>query len=274
MPAHRKIESTQNPLIKEALDVKVKRHRYRHEAFLIEGPNLIEGALKRASRAALKRVFFTERFRQHSPALIEGMGKAGTEMFEVTERVIARLSETEAPQGVVAVSSYRPWRLGDLSIKGALVVSDGIQDPGNLGSAIRTADAAGADGVVLLPGTCDPFMPKALRASAGSIFRVPVLYGEREALAGLLRRRKVRLAVTVLDAPESLFEADLRPPIAFVFGNEASGVGADLREAADLRLRIPLRGGAESLNVAASVAVCLYEALRQHSGAKSPSGPP
>lgn len=264
MPDYRKIESTQNPLVKEALKIKEKRSLYGHEAFLIEGPNLIEGALKRASRAALKRVFFTERFRQHHPALIGRIGKAGPEMFEVAERVIARLSDTEAPQGIVAVSSYRPWGLEDIRVKGSLVICDGIQDPGNLGAIIRTADAAGADGVVLLPGTCDAFMPKALRASAGSIFNVPVLYVEREGLTGLLRKKGVRLAVTALDGTDPLFDTDLRPPIAFVFGNEASGVSPELKKASDLNLRIPLRGGAESLNVAASVAVCLYEAMRQH----------
>jgi TrmH family RNA methyltransferase len=263
MPAYRKIESAKNPLVKEALKIKEKRSLYGHEAFLIEGPNLIEGAHKRTSRAALKRVFFTERFRQHDPALIARLERAGVEMFEVSERVISRLSDTETPQGIVAVASYRARGLEDIRVKGALVICDGIQDPGNLGAIIRTADATGADGVLLLPGTCDAFMPKALRASAGSIFRVPVLYVEREGLAGLLRKMGVRLAVTALDGADPLFDADLKGPIAFVFGNEASGVSAELKGASDLRLRIPLRGGAESLNVAASVAVCLYEALRQ-----------
>jgi TrmH family RNA methyltransferase len=263
MVKHRKIESLQNPLVKEALRIKDKRARYRHEAFLIEGLHLIEEALAKHSRVTLKRVFFTEGIERHDPALINRLQRAGLEIFEVTERIISRLSETETPQGIVAVSAYRPWKLEDIKLKGIAVLSDGIQDPGNLGSTIRTADAAGADAVVLLPGTCDPFMPKALRASAGSVFHLPIVYAERKQIIELLRKRGMRLVVTDLGAPQSLFDADLRPPVAFAFGNEASGVSPALRATADLTLRIPIRGSAESLNVAASVAVCLYEALRQ-----------
>ena len=144
-----------------------------------------------------------------------------------------------------------------------LVVSDGIQDPGNLGTIIRTADAAGADGVVILPGTCDVYMQKTIRATAGSLFNIPVTHAAVDELLDWLRAHKINLAVTASGAEKSFFEADLNKPVAFVFGNEAQGVQEDLKRAADMVLSVPIYGKAESLNVAASAAVCLYEAVRQ-----------
>lgn len=267
---HGKLESPRNPLIREAVRIKEKRSRYRHEAFLVEGPHLIEMAVASGTegrRALLKQVFYTEEFKKksHRP-LLDRLFKSGTAVFEVTERILLRLSDTETPQGIVAVASCRALSLDEITVRGFLVVCDGIQDAGNLGTTIRTADAAAADAVVLLPGTCDAFMPKTLRASAGSIFNIPVVYEERKRLVRWLKDRKIRLAVTAPDAGQSVFDADLGVPLAFVFGNEATGVSPELKKAADLKLKIPVPGKAESLNVASSAAVCLYEALRQRSG--------
>lgn len=266
----KKIESLRNPLVREALAIREKRSRFRYEAFLIEGPSLVEAALARgeAGKApSLKRVFFTERFGKRDVGLLQGLERSGAELIEVAEHVMKKLSETETPQGIAAIASLRPAGLDEVDMKGLAVVSDGIQEPGNLGTVIRTADAAGAGAVVLLSGTCDPFMPKALRASAGSVFNVPLVYGERESIGELLHARGLRIVAATLEARLSLFEADLRPPVAFVFGNETSGVSPEMKGASDLEVKIPLRGGAESLNVAASAAVCLYEALRQRTQA-------
>jgi TrmH family RNA methyltransferase len=259
----RKIESLRNPIVKDALAIRDKRPRPGYEAFLVEGPNLVEAAMARAS---LGRVFFTARFGQRGAGLLERLERQGAELTEVAEHVMKKLSETETPQGVAAVASLRPAALEAVDVKGLLVVSDGIQDPGNIGAVIRTADAAGAGAVVLLPGTCDPFMPKALRASAGSVFNVPLVYAEREGLERALHSRGLRVVATTLEARLSLFEADLRPPVAFIFGNETAGVSLEMKGASDLEVKVPIRGGAESLNVAASAAVCLYEALRQKAG--------
>jgi TrmH family RNA methyltransferase len=153
-------------------------------------------------------------------------------------------------------------RLRDPSL---LVVIDGIRDPGNLGTIIRTSDAAGVDAVIVLPGTCDAFMPKAVRSTAGSIFNIPLVYPETDELMGWLRERSIRTLVADVNATLSLYEADLSRSLAFVFGNEAMGVHEKLRCEADARVKIPLSGKAESLNVAISAAICLYEAVRQRS---------
>jgi TrmH family RNA methyltransferase len=255
----KKLQSPQNPLIKEAINIKEKRSRYRHEAFLIEGQHLIESALD--TGAELKQVFFTEGFKDK--ALLRRLAEKGVNMIEVTDRILLKLSDTETPQGILAIASYKPLELDDIEIKGIAVVCDGIQDPGNLGTIIRTADATGSDAVILLPGTCDAFMPKALRASAGSIFNIPVIYEKREKISGHLRKKGVKICAMTPDAKESVFDVDLSPPIAFVFGNESRGISPELKKASDIRLKIPITGRAESLNVASSAAVCLYEALRQ-----------
>ncbi len=144
-----------------------------------------------------------------------------------------------------------------------IVVIDGVQDPGNLGAIIRTSDAAAADAVILLPGTCDAFMQKTIRSTAGSIFNIPVIHADLQALLQWLRLNEIKLAVTSLDSARTVFEERLEGPLALVFGNEAHGVSKEIRSAADLLLKIPIYGHAESLNVASAAAVCLYEAVRQ-----------
>jgi TrmH family RNA methyltransferase len=259
----KRIESTSNPAIKEALEVGKKRSRHGSDAFLIEGPHLLEAALTAGDRTHIRRVFFTDRFREREPRLYKRILKSGAELIEVKEHVMKKLSSTEAPQGVAALASCRQPGPDSVDLKGIVAVSDGIQDPGNLGAIIRTADAVGAKAVVLLPGSCDPFSGKALRASAGSAFNIPILYVDRDALVAMLKRRKIPLAVTTPEARTSIFRADLGPPVALAFGNEAGGISAELKEAARLNLRIPIEGRAESLNVASAAAVCLYEALRR-----------
>jgi TrmH family RNA methyltransferase len=262
---YRKLESLRNPTVREAIKVKEERSLYKgatapgERAFLIEGPHLLEMAL--GAGAGIGKVFYTEKFKDKD--LLGRLAQKGAAVFEITERILLRLSDTETPQGIVAVTSCAPSSLDEIKIGGFIAVCDGVQDPGNLGTIIRTADASGAGAVVLLPGTCDAFMPKTLRASAGSVFNIPIVYEEREALIGKLKGMKMKLAVTLPDAKKSIYEADLSVPVAFVFGNETAGVSPELREASELRLRIPIRGRAESLNVAAASAVCLYEAMRQ-----------
>ncbi len=263
----RRLESPQNPIIRQALKVRDRRPGRRGAAFLVEGPNLVASALE--AGAGLGSVFVTEGFRsKRAPrAMLNSIARRGGELYEVSEKILRRLAETETPQGIAAVASLRPASLEEIRPDGPIVVLDAVQDPGNVGTIIRTSDAAGASAVVVLGGTCDPFMPKALRASAGSIFNIPLVYAARKELPGELRRRGIGMVVTASDAETSVFDAELRGPLAIVFGNEARGVGRELREAADIEIRIPVRGGAESLNVASSAAVCLYEVLRRKKGA-------
>lgn len=260
-----KITSAVNPHIREVIRIREKRAKFRHTAFLIEGPRLVEMAVDTGTE--LKQVFFTDSFagKREGQALLRRAAEKTRELFEVTDQVLNKIADTETPQGIVSVVRYRHRGLDELSVEmtSLLVVIDAIQDPGNLGTIVRTADAAGADAVVILPGTCDAFMPKAVRATAGSIFTIPLVYTEADVLLKWLRTQRVKLVITAPEGGLSVFEAPLTGALAVTFGNEAHGVSRKLRDAADIALKIPIYGRAESLNVATSAAVCLYEIVRQ-----------
>ena len=259
------IVSASNPQVKEAVSIKEKRRKYKYEAFLIEGPHLVEMALQ--SGTAIKKAFFTEEFSsgRGGASLLKKLTGSGAGMFRITAQILSMLSDTETPQGVIATAAYNPCSLDTLQVSenAMIVIIDGIQNPGNLGTIIRTADAAGADALIMLPGTCDAFMPKALRSTAGSLFTLPIAYAETAAVIRWLREKAIGLSVTDAKAPVEIHQADLTHPLAFVFGNEAHGVSDSLKKAATVLLSIPILGKAESLNVAASAAICLYEAVRQ-----------
>lgn len=263
MARYKTITSPSNPLVREA--VRIKERKKRSDRLLLEGHRLIEMAAD--AGAEIHRVFFTGDFRSRNERFLRRLSKK-SELIESTGHILSKLSDTETPQGIIAISSYRPFDLEALPLKEnpLIVVCDSIQDPGNLGTLIRVSDAAGADAVIILPGTCDPFMPKVIRSTAGSIFNMPLLFSGPDLLAEWLRGKGIGLFVTDVKAKKTIFEADLRKPSAIVFGNEASGVSEDLKVKADMLLNIPILGKAESLNVATSAAICLYEAVRQRRG--------
>ena len=260
-----RITSTSNPHIKETLNILKKRGRQMPVPILIEGINLIEMALN--AGAAVDKVFFTAALaaKEEGRRMLEMLPRKRAGFFEVSDKVMDRLTDTESPQGIIAVVSYRPVQLDEVETSDMPLVTvlDGVRDPGNVGTIIRTSDAAGADAVVILPGTCDPFMPKPLRASAGSVFGIPVVETGPAALMKWLKDRSVGLAVTAADAADTIYDADLTLPVAIAFGNEAHGISGALRESAGLTVSIPIYGGAESLNVGSAAAICLYEAVRQ-----------
>lgn len=284
MDTPRLVTSRHNPLIKEALKIKdriglqrVKKTRWKPgykdrigvtqkretsggDLLLIDGQHAIEMAL--SSRFRIVRIFFSSKYRNST--FLERFDR-DTEMIETTERIISELSDTEHPQGIIAVATYETFELSSIrSGKDSIfVVCDGIQDPGNLGTIIRTSDAAGADAVIILPGTCDPFMQKVIRASAGSIFNIPVIFSEKDNLKKWIRKRDIRLIVTAPGSSSTIYDLNLNGSIAFAFGNEARGVSEELITGADEIVSIPILGKAESLNVSVAASICLYEAVRQ-----------
>jgi TrmH family RNA methyltransferase len=257
MEKFRLIESPQNPLVREAAAIRDRKHRGRE--FMVEGPHLVESAL--AAGAGIRQAFFLGA--KHK-AIVKRIERSGAKVCEVSEKVLKKLTGTETPQGILAIVSIKKPTISDIDVeKGPVALLDGVQDPGNVGTIVRTADASGASAVVVLQGTADPFSQKALRASSGSIFSIKIVQAQRKTVAEELKNMGLRMVATTLDADTSIFEADLSGPLALVFGNETKGVSAELRKAADLPVKIPVRGGAESLNVASSAAVALYEVMRQ-----------
>lgn len=246
---------------KVAAAVKLHRHvgRRRAARFLAEGPNLVEAALRRGLAA---EVFVTEAAAQRHDELLAG---AAVPVHLVTERGAKALSDTVTPSGLVAVCELPAVNLGDVLAgePGLIAVAVGISEPGNAGTLIRIADAMGAAAVVLAGHSVDPYNGKCLRSSAGSIFAVPVLCeADTASLIAALQQSGIAVLATVLDGEVDLDAAPLSAPTAWLFGPEAHGLPADVAAAADVRVRIPMRGNAESLNVAAAAAICLYASSR------------
>ena len=194
----------------------------------------------------------------------------GIRMYQVDEKVMAKLSDTKAPQGVLAVirtpeQNLRQLHPGTASDNNApVIILDRVQDPGNLGTIIRTADAVGALGLILLEGCVDAYSPKVVRASMGSLFHLPVVQDvtAEEALTWCYRNG-YEPAATALKNAQNVYKADISKKMAFLFGNEANGVAEELQAAAETRLFIPMTGLAESMNVAMAAGIILFEGLRQ-----------
>lgn len=246
-----------------AAAVKLHRHVGRRRAgrFLAEGPNLVEAA---AARGLVRDVFVTEAASQRYAALL---GAQHCPVHLVSERAAKALSDTVTPAGLVAVCETPATGLADV-LSGSprlIAVAVEISEPGNAGTVIRIADAMGAQGVILGGHSVDPYNGKCLRASTGSIFSIPVVAAPDVAAAlGAVRAAGLQVLATTVDGETRLDDAAalLARPTAWLFGPEAQGLPTEIAAAADHRMRIPMAGGAESLNVASAAAICLYQSAQ------------
>jgi TrmH family RNA methyltransferase len=231
----------------------------------VEGPNLLREAL----RAGLKieTVFVAQGFEE---LLAEVELPSEVDVLALPKELLDQALTTEAPQPLAALVQWPSWSWNDLvnsrtAAAPLLVILAGLQDPGNLGTILRSAEAFGATGVVSLPGTVSPWNPKALRASAGSVFRVPLLESTADECISQLRISGLRILTTAVHGAESMTSANLAGPTAFLIGNEGNGVPDQLASRCDGAITIPTPGPVESLNAAVAASVLLYEAARQRS---------
>ena len=242
-----------------AAAVKLHRHVGRRRAgrFLAEGPNLVGAA---SARGLVREVFVTELAAQRHASLL---ATQQSPVHLVTERAAKALSDTVTPTGLVAVCDMPATSLEEALAGPPRLVAVPVEigEPGNAGTLIRIADAMGAGAVVLGGHSVDPYNGKCLRASAGSMFSIPVVAAP-DAAVPALRAAGLQVLATTLDGEMRLDEADLAAPTAWLFGAEPRGLSAEVAAAADHRVRIPMSGGAESLNVAAAAAICLYQSAR------------
>ncbi len=257
------IRSRNNPLFRRLRELRDHAAASGHA--LLEGPKLVEEAL--LSGIEVREAAASPRA-EGSPRgarVLRELAARGVPVRSMSEELLSSLSSAESSQGLLAIASRPAFEEAALFAGLPLVVvAVGVQDPGNLGGLLRTAEAAGATGAYLTAGCADPFGWKALRGSMGSALRLPHVPGlEVWEVVSRLRSRGVRVAATAADAVQSWDEADLRRPTALLFGNEGAGLGEDLLRAADLTLRIPLAGRAESLNVGVAAGIVLFEAARQ-----------
>jgi RNA methyltransferase, TrmH family len=262
--------------LKAARRLTKRALRQRERAFLAEGPQAVSEAL--AAGARVTALFVTADAQARHAGLVAAARDAGSDVQLVSGEVMSELAQTVTPQGLLAVCDFVDVPLDELDnskMRLAAVLAN-VRDPGNAGTVLRTADAAGADAVVFADASVDPYNGKCVRASAGSLFHLPVVAGVRLADAvGALRRAGLRIVAadgrsgTTLDDPAT--RAALRAPTAWLFGNEAWGLPPELLALADQSVAVPIYGRAESLNLAAAAAVCMYASASAHAASPVPA---
>jgi TrmH family RNA methyltransferase len=254
-----RISSRQNPVVKRFREVSSGDHP---DLMLLDGEHLLVEAISSGIRID------TVAFADGAPIgeLMRAAERNGASMFSVSAQVLAAISPVREPSGVVAIAAKRHVTLDDVFAKrpALVVMLIGVQDPGNAGATIRAAEGCGATGVVCSDATADPFGWKALRGGMGSAFRLPVVAKQPvERAIATARSRGLRVVATTARDGTPLPECDLRGPVAVLFGSEGRGLADTLVAAADERMTIPMQPPVESLNVAVSAALVLYEAARQ-----------
>ncbi|TBL76295.1 TrmH family RNA methyltransferase [Paenibacillus thalictri] len=258
------IVSVQNTRVKEWAQLLDKKGRDKQNKFIVEGVHLVQEAL--TSGAVVESVVYcADRAISRE---IENLLSYDIEKIGVSEEVLARCTDAKTPQNIFAVVRKLHWNTGHLKGIGndLVVVLDGVRDPGNVGTIIRSADAVGASAIVLGKGTADLYNPKTVRSTMGSMFKLPIVEGDLQELLPQAASGGKRIAAASLRESKSLYEYDFRQPTWLIVGNEGQGINPQIEELAAERISIPMPGGAESLNVAMATTVLLFEAMRQRRG--------
>jgi TrmH family RNA methyltransferase len=262
---HKPLSSKDNSTILYLRSLSDPKHRKTEKAFLIEGVKMVVEALR--DRAGVKMVVASPSLTQHhGKAVLELAEKRSVDILWISDRLMDAVSESKTPQPVMAVVEMKEHTEDALFAHepGLIVVCHQLQDPGNLGTIIRTAEAVAAGGVAITPNTVDPYNYKTIRASMGSILRLPLVrVGDVTAFVKKCGQKGFQTVAMVLTGEKTHFDLDLRKPTAVIVGQEGSGLPDDILKDVDHRIRIPMAETIDSLNVAVSGAVFLYEALRQ-----------
>ncbi len=251
------IESKNNNLFKEIKKLKEKKHRIKSNKYIIEGLRFVEEAIK--SKVSIDSIIFTESFKEKNPDLFLKINE-NIKLIQMNEALLKQLCSTENPQGIVGVINMQNKELksGEL-----VVLVDKVQDPGNMGTIIRTAHAAGAAGIVMTKGTVDIYNDKTLRSTMGSIFYIPIVEDDSLDFVKSLKKEGYKLVVSSLQGKNNFFEENLQGKVLIAVGNEGNGVSDEVYDIADIKVKIPMPGEAESLNVAVATSIMIYEKIRQ-----------
>jgi len=257
---YKDITSRENSIYKLIKALSQKKVRESNGLFLIEGSKLLEEANSRGVK--IKYLIINETV-ENVPKINQGQD---CEVLKLSHNLFKEVSDTVSPQGIIAVVEQIEISLADI-ILGAnplVVVLNGVQDPGNLGTIIRTSAAAGATAVLLTKGTVDLFNPKVIRSTMGSLFQVPIVNGlDDEEAVQWLSHNSINIIVADLDSEEYYYSVNLKEPFALVIGNENRGPNDIWRKAAYKQIKIPILGSTESLNASVAAGIILYEAVRQ-----------
>lgn len=259
------ITSLQNARIKQLVKLRDRRPRDEAGVFLVEGYRQIRRALEK--QVVLKELFYAPDcfLGVNEPALIADAQAAGAKLFELSKEAFAKVAYRERPDGLLAVAPQWKRSLDDLALKAEpfLLVVEAIEKPGNLGTILRSADAAGCDAVIVCDPVTDVFNPNVVRASTGVLFSVPLVVEESARVLAWLRQQGIRTVATTPAAEMLYTAADLRGPLAVIMGSEQYGLSDFWLNNCDLPVRIPMAGQADSLNVAMAAIITLFEAVRQ-----------
>lgn len=258
------ITSSKNGIIKEVKGLYKRKDRWKEGLFIIEGIKIIEEAF--LNNVELKYIIISDKIK----TTVEGsnfyeMIKYNKNLVYTTENIFKDISDTENSQGIIGIAKFYSTSLDELlSIDNpSIVFLDGLQDPGNLGTIIRTCDAFNLDGIILGEGSVDPYNAKVVRATMGSIFRVPLVISNNsiETLYEL-KYNNIKVLSTSLESSVPVFNMDFREGFALVIGNESKGVSKDIINISDALIKIPMPGLAESLNAGVAASIIMYEAMK------------
>jgi RNA methyltransferase, TrmH family len=260
----RVVESKQNTRVKELRQALASPGRDASRLVGIEGPKMLAEALRAGLRVATVFVAQGAERSLYSLALPDDI-----EILRLPRQLLDSVLATETPQPVAALIEPPDWSWAHVLVQNQkeILVLAGIQDPGNLGAILRSAEAFGGSGIVSLPGTVSAWNPKAVRASAGSVFRVPLIAASERKCFEQLREAGVRVLATTVRGAQPADKVDMTNSFALLIGNEGNGVSDDLLAKADAKITIPCPGPVESLNAAMAATVLLYEAARQRTAA-------
>jgi len=253
------ITSASNSQVKYLVQLQKKsKIRKENKEFVVEGIKMVEEAPK----DRIVKVYVSENFTKVNEEAVE---KIGAEYEIVSDNVFSQMSDTKTPQGILAIVKMLDYSMNDLIKDLPLIaIIENLQDPGNLGTIIRTGEGAGISGVLMSSNTVDIYNPKTIRSTMGSIFRVPFVY-ENDFLNAIdfIKNRNITIFAAHLDGKNSYTEEKYSGPSAFLIGNESNGLSEVAAKKADVLIRIPMCGKVESLNAAIATTVLLYEARRQ-----------
>lgn len=273
------ISSPKNPRIKAVVRLRDRRGRERDQKVLIEGYRALVRALE--ADYPVDQLYVCPEFflGSNEEELIHRYREHGAAVFETTPEVFRKMAYRDRPEGLIGIGPQQRRGLGELSVPTAppplLLVAQGIEKPGNLGTMLRSADAAGVTALLLCESCTDLYNPNVVRASTGNLFTVPIAESTTPEALTWLRGRGIRLLAATPHADTLYTEVDLRGPVAVAVGSEQHGLDPTWIEACDMPVRIPMMGIADSLNVATATALLLYEGLRQRlaAGIISPKAP-
>lgn len=260
-----KLASLQNPRVKDAVKLRDRPARDKQGVLLIEGYRELKRALDNGVKPL--SLFYSPEWYlgENEPALVERCAQADATLYECTREVFQKLAYRERPEGLLAVAPRVGVKLEELSLppQPLLIVAEAIEKPGNLGSILRSADATGVDAVIVCDRCTDINNPNVVRASTGTLFSVPVVEATSAETLDWLHARGVRIVAATPHTDVNYTDADLKSGCAIVVGTEQYGLSDRWMKSADIKVRIPMLGQADSLNVANATTILLYEAVRQ-----------